>query len=350
VNFGLAARARNARLSRSIRFAVEGRTRRRDFITLLGGAAVVWPFAARAQQAGKLPTIGYLGSATPLTQGHLLAAFMQRLGDLGWTEGRNVVVEYRWAEGRRERADEIAAEFARLKVDVIVTSGAVNIIAAKQAAPATPIVFAVTADPVSAGLVVSLARPGGNITGLASQGTDYAGKQIDLLREMVPSLRRLGVIANTGSVGATAEMHAFEDTARKLNLDVSSIGIRGADDIGPAFEALNGVEVLDVVPDPLTQSHRLRFIAIAQAKRLPAIYGTREFADAGGLMSFGPNLADLYRRAAALVDKILRGTKPADIPVEQPTKFELIINLKTAKAIGVDVPPTLLARADEVIE
>lgn len=327
---------------------------RRDFVGLLGGVAAlpaVWPVALHAQQAVKLPTIGYLGSATPSTQGHLLSAFMQRLGDLGWVEGRNVAVEYRWAEGRRERAEEIAAEFARLGVDVIVTSGAVNVIAARQAAPATPIVFAVTSDPVATGLVASLVRPGGNITGLASQGTDYAGKQIDLLREMVPSLRRLGVIFNAGSVGTTAETRAFEETARKLNLEVSVQGIRGADDIAPAFEALKGrVDALDVVPDPLVQSQRNRITATALTARLPAIYGTREFADAGGLISFGPSLPDLYRRAAALVDKILRGTKPADIPVEQPTKFELVVNSKTATALGLAIPATLLARADEVIE
>jgi putative tryptophan/tyrosine transport system substrate-binding protein len=324
--------------------------RRRQFISLLGGAAT-WPLTARAQHASKLPTIGLLGSGTPSTQSQRVAVFVQRLRDLGWVEGRNVAIEYRWAEGRRERADEIAAEFARLKVDVIVTSGAVNIIAAKQAAPATPIVFAVTADPVAAGLVASLARPGGTITGLSSQGTDYAGKQIDLLRELAPALRRLGVIANTGSPGATAEMRAFEDTARKLNFEVSVSGIRKADDIAPAFEALRGqVDALDVVPDPLTLSNRLQLTSLAFAARLPTIYGGREYPEVGGLMSFGPSLEDLYRRAAAFVDKILRGTKPADIPVEQPTKFELIINLKTAKAIGLTVPPTLLARADEVIE
>jgi putative ABC transport system substrate-binding protein len=324
--------------------------RRRQFISLLGGAAT-WPLTARAQQAGKLPTIGLLGSGTPSTQSQRVAVFVQRLRDLGWVEGRNVAIEYRWAEGRRERADEIAAEFARLKVDVIVTSGAVNIIAAKQAAPATPIVFAVTADPVAAGLVASLARPGGTITGLSSQGTDYAGKQIDLLRELAPALRHLGVIANTGSPGATAEMRAFEDTARKLNFEVSVSEIRKADDIAPAFEALRGrVDALDVVPDPLTLSYRLQLTSLALAARLPTIYGRREYPEVGGLMSFGPSLEDLYRRAAAFVDKILRGTKPADIPVEQPTKFELIINLKTAKAIGLTVPPTLLARADEVIE
>src|SRR5260370_7232816 len=203
--------------------------RRRELITLLGGATATWPFASRAQQATKLPTIGYLGSGTASAQGHVREGLVERVGDLGWAEGRNCVIEYRWAEGRHELADQIAAEFAKLKVDVIITSGVVSIIAAKQAAPTTPIVFAVTADPVASGVVASLARPGGNITGLASQGTDYAGKQIDLLREMVPSLHRLGVIFNAGSVGATAEMRTFDATARNPTFDFSFSSIRPPD-------------------------------------------------------------------------------------------------------------------------
>jgi putative ABC transport system substrate-binding protein len=324
---------------------------RREFIALLGGAGVAWPLAAHAQQAGKLPTIGFLGSSTPAAASHLVAAFVQRLREFGWIEGRTVAIEYRWAEGRGERSAEIAAEFARLKVDVVLTSGAVNILAAKQAAPSTPIVFAVTADPVAAGLVASLARPGGNITGLSSQGTDYAGKQIELLREVVPALRRLGVLVNAGSPGATAEMRAFEATARKLGFEVSIFEIRRGEDIAPAFEALKEqVDALDVVPDPLVVTNGIRIITLALAGRVPAIYGTREYPAVGGLMSFGPNLPDLYRRAAAFVDKILRGTKPADIPVEQPTKFDLVINLTTAKALGLTIPDKLLGLADEVVE
>jgi putative tryptophan/tyrosine transport system substrate-binding protein len=324
--------------------------RRREFITLLGGAAAAWPRAARAQQA-KRPSIGYLGSSTPATQGQLVAAFVQGLREFGWIEGRSVAIEYRWAEGRRERAAEIAAEFARLKVDVILTSGAVNILAAKQAAPSTPIVFAVTADPVGTGLVASLARPGGTMTGLSSQGTDYAGKQIELLRDLVPSLRRVGVMANVASAGATAEMRAFEATARQLGLDVPILEIRTAEGIAPAFAAFKDqLDALNVVPDPLVISNRVRIATLMLAARLPAIYGSREYPEVGGLMSFGPNLPDLYRRAAAFVDKILRGTKPADIPVEQPVKFDLVVNLTTAKALRLTVPDKLLALANEVIE
>jgi putative ABC transport system substrate-binding protein len=324
--------------------------KRREFITLFGGAATAWSVAASAQQA-KGPSIGYLGSSTPATQGQWVAAFVQGLREHGWIDGRSVAIEYRWAEGRRERAAEIAAEFARLKVDVILTSGAVNILAAKQAAPSTPIVFAVTADPVGTGLVASLARPGGNITGLSSQGTDYAGKQIELLRDLVPALRRVGVMANVASPGATAEMRAFEAAARQVGLDVPILEIRTAGDIAPAFAALSDqLDALNVVPDPLVTSNRVRIATLMLAARLPAIYGSREYPEVGGLMSFGPNLPDLYRRAAAFVDKILRGTKPADIPVEQPVKFDLVVNLTTAKALRLTVPDKLLALANEVIE
>jgi putative ABC transport system substrate-binding protein len=273
------------------------------------------------------------------------------LKELGWTEGRTVAIETRWAGGRPDRAEEIAAEFARLNVDVIVTAGAVNILAAKRAMPSTPIVFAITADPVGAGLVASLARPGGTITGLSSEGVDYGGKQVDLLREIIPGFRRVGVIANSGSPGALSEMRAFEAAARTQGLAIVSFGIRTPEDIAAAFEALKGkVDALDVVPDPLASNNRLRLITLALAARIPAIYGSREYPEAGGLMSFGPNLPDLYRRAADLLDKILRGTKPADIPVEQPTKFALVVNLKTAKALGLAISESFLLRADEVIE
>ena len=325
--------------------------RRREFIRLLGGLTATWPVAARAQQASKLRTIGFLGSATPSTMSQNTAAFVQRLGELGWVEKRTVAIEYRWAEGRPERADEIADEFARLKVDVIVTSGAVNIMAAKRAAPTTPIVFAVTADPVGTGLVASLAQPGGTITGLAAQSTDYAGKQIELLREVVPGLHRIAVIANGGSPGATAEMKAFMATANALGYELSAFDVRSPDDIARAFEAMRGhVDALDVVPDPLISTNRVQIITLALATRLPTIYGDRGYPEIGGLMSFGANLAELYRRAAEFVDKILRGAKPADIPVEQPTKFDITVNRTTAKALGIAIPDKLLAIANEVIE
>jgi putative tryptophan/tyrosine transport system substrate-binding protein len=324
---------------------------RREFITLLGGAAVAWPLAARAQQPGKLPTIGFLVPGTPSSHGQWFAALVQRLRDLGWIEGRTVAIEYRWAEGRTERAAEIAAEFVRLKVDVIVTSGTAFVVAAKQATSVIPIVFAAAGDPVGTGLVASLARPGGNITGLSIQQTDVAAKRLEILREAVPGLRRLAILANVGSPSVVLDMREVQAAARTLGLEAITSEIRRGEDIVPAFEALNGrAEALYVVIDPLVNTHRIRINTLALAERLPTMYTIREVVEVGGLMSYGPNIPDLYRIAADYVDKILRGAKPADIPVEQPRKFDLVINLTTAKALGLDVPPTLLARADEVIE
>ena len=295
--------------------------KRREFITLLGGAAVAWPLAARAQQPAKLPTIGFLGAATPATWSLFVAAFVQRLRELGWIEGRTIAIEYRWAEGRGERFAEIAAEFVRLKVDVIVTVGAA-VLAAKQATSLIPIVFAVAADPVGGGLVASLARPGGNVTGLSTQFTDLAGKRLELLREMVPSLRRLAIMANAGYPAAVLEMAEIQATARTLGLEVATLEIRRAEDIAPAFEALKGrAEALYVCAEPLVTTNRVRINTLALAARLPMMHSIREYVEAGGLMSYGPNFPDLWRRAGDLVDKILRGAKPADIPIEQPTKF-----------------------------
>jgi putative ABC transport system substrate-binding protein len=322
--------------------------RRREFITLLGGAAA-WPLAARAQQ--KLPTIGYLGSGTRATQGEWAAAFVQRLRELGWIDARTVAIEYRWAQGRDERAAEIAAEFIRRKVDVIVTSGTPVIVATKQATSVIPIVFAAAGDPVGTGLVASLARPGGNVTGLSNQVPDLAGKRLELLREIVPGLGRLAILGNVGNPVVVLEMREVQATARTLGLEVVTLEIRRGEDIVPAFEALNGrTEALYVVIDPLVNAHRARINTLALAARLPTMHAIREGVEVGGLMSYGPNLPDLFRRAGDYVDKILRGAKPGDLPVEQPTKFDLIINLTTAKALGLEIPPTLLARADEVIE
>jgi len=319
-------------------------------MTLLGGATAAWPLAARAQQPAKLPTIGFLGGTTPATWSLFVAAFVQRLRELGWIEGRTIAIEYRWAEGRGERFAEIAAEFVRLNVDVIVTVGGA-VLAAKQATSLIPLVFAAAADPVGSGLVASLARPGGNVTGLSSQFTDLAGKRLELLREMVPSLRRLAIMANAGYPAAVLEMAEVQATTRTLGLDVVTLELRRAEDIAPAFEALKGrAEALYVCAESLVTTNRVRINTLALAARLPTMHSIREYVEAGGLMSYGPNFPDLWRRAGDLVDKILRGAKPADIPVEQPTKFDLIINLTTAKALGLDVPPTLLARADEVIE
>jgi len=324
--------------------------RRRAFITLLGGAAAVWPLAARAQQPGKLPTIGFLGGATWESQ--WVAPFVQRLHELGWTEGRTVAIEYRWTEGRNERAAEIAAEFARLKVDVIVTYSTPPILAAKQATSAIPIVFAAAGDPVGAGLVASLARPGGNVTGLSLLATDLAGKRIELLREVVPGLRRLAILGNVGNPLVVLEIAEVQAAARTLGLDVvTSSEIRKADNIVPALEAFRGrADALFVVLDPLISNNRLPIATLALAARLPTMHGLRELVEAGGLMSYAANFPELFRRTAGLVDKILRGVKPAEIPVEQPTKFDLVVNLNTAKALGLTIPETFLARADEVIE
>jgi putative tryptophan/tyrosine transport system substrate-binding protein len=324
--------------------------RRRKFITLLGGAAAAWPLAARAQQPANLPTIGFLVSGTPSTHGQWVAAFVRRLHELGWIEGRTVAIEYRWAEGRTERAAEIAAEFVRRKVDVIVTSATTAVVAAKQATSVIPIVF-MAGDPVGTGLVASLARPGGNATGLSLQQTETAGKRLELLREVVPGLGRLAILANVGNPKAVLEMGEVQTAARTLGLEVITLEIRRGEDIVPAFEALNGrAEALYVVIDPLVNTHRIRINTLAMAARLPTVHGSREGVEAGGLMSYGTNFLDVFRLAADFVDKILRGGKPADLPVEQPTKFDLVINLTTAKALGLTIPESFLLRADEVIE
>jgi putative tryptophan/tyrosine transport system substrate-binding protein len=325
--------------------------KRREFITPLGGAAAAWPLAARAQQPAKLPTIGFLGVATPSTWSHQVAAFVQRLRDLGWIEGRTVAIEYRWTEGRNDRLAEIAAEIARLKVDVIVTAGPAAITAAGQATPATPIVFAIAGDAVGTGMVGSLARPGGNVTGLSIQHPDTAGKRLELLREVVPGLRRLAIMANVGFADSALEMGEVQATALTLGFEIARLEIQRAEDIAPAFESLKGrADALYICADPLVITNRVRINTLALGARLPTVFGLREYVEAGGLMSYGPNTPDLFRRAADFVDKILRGAKPADLPVEQPTKFELIFNLTTAKALGLTIPESFLLRADEVIE
>jgi putative tryptophan/tyrosine transport system substrate-binding protein len=324
---------------------------RRTFITLLGGAAVAWPLAARGQGAGKQPIIGFFSALTSSAASQWTAVFVQRLRELGWIEGRNMTIEYRWLGGRTERADEIAAEFVRLKVDVIVTHATAPVLAAKQATSVIPIVFAVAADPLGADLVATLARPGGNVTGLSNQQTDLAGKRLELLREVVPGLRRLAIMCNVGNLSTVLDMGEVQAAAKALGLEITALEIRQPEDIASAFDALKGrAEAIYVCGDTLTATNRIRINTLAVAARLPTIHGGREFVEAGGLMSYAPSFLDHFHRAADLVDKILRGTKPSDIPVEQPTKFDLVINLTTAKALGLEIPPTLLARADEVIE
>jgi len=325
--------------------------RRRGFICLIGAAATVWPLAARAQQLVKQRTIGFLGSSTPSAMSQWVAAFVQRLRDLGWIEGGTVTIEYRWAEGRSSRAAEIAAEFVQLKVDVIVTYGTSSVLAAKQATSVIPIVFAAANDPVGAGLVASLARPDGNVTGLSVQQVDAAGKRLELLREIFPGLRRLAILANVGNPGAALEMGEAQVVARTLGLEVTTIEIRRGEDIAPGFDALKSqAEALYVCTDPLVITNRARIQTSAMGARLPTVYNSREYVETGGLMSYGPNFLDQWRRTAEIVDKILRGAKPSDIPVEQPTKFDLVLNLTTAKVLGLTIPSMLIARADEVIE
>ena len=325
--------------------------RRRDFLQGVVGSATAWPFTARAQQTGKLPTIGFLGQSTLSAESQRVAAFVQRLRELDWIEGRTVMIEYRWTEGRGERASEAAAELVRLKVDVIVSSGTPGTMAAKRATAVIPIVFAVAGDPVGNSLVETLARPGGNVTGFSLQNIDLAGKRLELLREVVTGLHRLAIIANVGNPIAMLEADEVRTAARTLDLDVATFEIRRADDIASAFAALKGrADALYIPGDPIFTANRVRLITLALNARLPTIYNSREYVEAGGLISYGPNFPDLYRRAATYVDKILKGTKPANLPVEQPTKFDLIINLTTAQALGLTVPPTLLVRANEVIE
>jgi len=324
--------------------------RRREFVTFLGGA-VTWPLAAQAQQTAKMPTIGFLGPNTASLDGRRVGAFVQRLRELSWIENRNVAIEYRWAEGRTERLAEFAADFVRLKVDVIVTSATLPVIAAKKATSVIPIVFAAVGYPVGTGLVASLSRPGGNVTGLSLQATDLAGKRLELLREVVPGLRRLAIMANAGSPPAVLEMTEVQTTARTLGLDAIASEIRRPEDIAPAVESFKGrAEALYICNDPLVTTNRIRINTLALGMRLPTIYNVREFIESGGLMSYGPNFLDLYRRAADFVDKILRGEKPANIPVEQPTKFDLVVNLTTAKALGLTIPESFLLRTDELIE
>jgi ABC-type uncharacterized transport system substrate-binding protein len=324
--------------------------RRREFITLIGGAAVAWPLAARAQQPKKLPTIGFLGAATASVWTPWIAAFEQRLRELGWTEGRTVAIEYRWAEGRHERYAEIAAEFVQRNVDVIVTVGSA-VPAVKEVTSIIPIVFALAADPVGAGLVASLSRPSGNVTGLSNQQSDLASKRIELLREILPDVRRLAILANVDHSESVLEMDEVQAAARSFGIDVIKLEVRRAQDIAPAFEALERqADALYVVVSALISSNRMRIMTFALSARLPTILNIREYAEAGALISYGPRFPDLWRRAADYVDKILRGAKPADLPVEQPTNFDLVINLTTARALGLTVPPTLLALADEVIE
>jgi putative ABC transport system substrate-binding protein len=320
---------------------------RRNFIMVLGAAAA-WPLAVHAQRPSKLPTVGFLSPNSPAAAKTWTTAFVQRLHDLGWIENRTVQIEYRWEDGQIERTSEFVNELVRLKVDLIVTHGVANIVAAIKATSTIPIIFPLATDPVGSGFVASLARPGGNVTGLSIQSRDLAGKRLQLLREVLPPLHRLALM---GDPAARLEMQEVQALATPANLDVTTVSIHQAEEIAPTIKKLKGrVDALYVCATPLINTNRSEINSAALAAGLPTMQGFREAVDSGALMSYGPNFPDLFRRAAHFVDKILRGAKPDDIPVEQPTKFDLVINLKTAKAINLAVSQTLLARADEVIE
>jgi putative ABC transport system substrate-binding protein len=326
---------------------------RRAFLGTLG--LLVAPLAAEAQQAGKVYRIGFLAlnlAAAP----HMPEAFRQGLRDLGYVEGRNVAIEYRDAEGKPERLPALAAELVALKVDVIMAAGTSHALAAKQATKTIPIVFATAAsDPVTSGLVTSLARPGGNVTGLSGLGPELIGKVLELLTQAAPGVSRVAALWEPGAVGERTEkelLKGAEVSGRALGVRLQFVEARGPDDFDRAFSDMTraGASALTTLPSAMFFNERRRLVDLAAKNRLPAVYQWREFVDAGGLMSYGPNGADLFRRAATYVDKILKGAKPADLPVEQPTKFELVINLKTATALNLTIPPSLLQRADQVIE
>jgi putative tryptophan/tyrosine transport system substrate-binding protein len=322
---------------------------RRAFITLLGSAATAWSLAARAQTAGKGPAVGFIGTTAP-DYTSWSAAFAERLQELGWIEGRTVAIEYRWSEGRPERITEIAAEFVQQKVDLIVAyGGAVTTL--KQATAFTPIVFVPAIDPLGGGLVASLSHPGGNVTGLSLQATDAVGKRVELLRDVIPKSGRLAILFEADYAAALQEMGEVQAAARILGLAVAPQGIRRAEDIVPAFDAFKGkVDALYLTADALIFTNGRTIATLALKAQLPTTCNNADTARAGALMSYGPNFPALFRRAAEIVDKILRGTKPGGIPVEQPTKFDLVINLKTANVLSITIPHNLLVLADEVIE
>jgi putative ABC transport system substrate-binding protein len=321
--------------------------KRRAFIA---GAAAVWPMVVLAEQPAKVPIIGFLGPASASAMKLWAAAFVQRLAELGWNEGRNIAIEFRWADGHTERLPQIAAEFVGLKVDVVVTTGSA-VPAFKQATSVIPIVFAIANDPVGGGLVDSLARPGGNVTGLSILAADLGGKRLEILREFIPGLSRLATIGDMTNLVTASETSQVQEAARTLGIEVIKSEVRRAQDIAPAIDALRGrADALYVQSDPLMNTNRIRISILAVGAHLPTLSGIRDYIEAGGLMSYGPNFPDLFRRSGDYVDKILRGAKPADLPIEQPTKFDLVVNQTTARALGLAIPPSLLARADEVIE
>jgi putative ABC transport system substrate-binding protein len=325
---------------------------RRDFLGVLGGAAVSWPLAARAQRTGKVSTIGFITAGSSGQGTPALPAFLEALRKAGWIEGKNLAIEYRYAQNRLDQLQDMAAELVRLNVDIIVTAGTLAPFAARQATTSIPIVMTSGGDPLGTGLVASLARPGGNVTGLSLMMPDIGAKWLELLKELVPGISRAGVLWNSANPYPADVFKVTKAAAGTVGIEIQSLEVKGLKDFDGAFEAVKSQrpDALITIDDPLMLDNRSRILGFAAAERLPTIHGLREFVVAGGLMSYGASLTDLYRRAADYVDKILKGAKAADLPVEQPIKFELVINLKTAKALGINVPNTLIGRADEVIE
>ena len=323
--------------------------RRREFMLLMGSVFVDALSAAYGQQSAKPPVVGFLAAGTPASHGAWVAAFAQRLSELGWIDGRNITIEYRWAAGDNRQTTEFAAEFVRQKVDVIVTS-AFGVLAAKEATSTIPIVSAAYGDAVANGIIKSLARPSGNVTGLTVQPAELSSKRLELLRDIIPNVRRVAALVNSHVVAAQ-EVAAIRTASAKLNIDANVIDIQTVEDIEAAMATLPGrTDALYVYSEPLTNANKDKIIKAANAAKIPTIFGFREFVAAGGLISYGPSFTDLFARAAEFTDKILRGAKPADLPVQQPVKFDLIINLKAAEALGLRISETVLTRADEVIE
>ena len=325
---------------------------RRDFIVLVGGAVATWPVAARAQQQAKVPQIGFLGNSTAALEADLVGPFRDGLRDLGYEEGRNIVIEYRWAEGNYDRFPALIVELVALKVDVIVTAGTPAALAVKNATASIPLVMVAVGDPVGTGLVASFARPGGNNTGLTSLAPELEGKRLELLREVVPKLSYIAVLWNPANAYMVTTEKEVQTAAKVLHMKVLSLGVRTPEELDTALATVLKEQpgALNVLADRLFLHNRAHIVDFAAQHRLPGVHAYRELVLAGGLMSYGPSYADMHRRAAIYVDKILKGAKPADLPVQAPTKFELVINLKTAKGLGLAVPPTLVALADEVIE
>ena len=322
-------------------------------VAVLAVSLLAAPLAADAQQTGKVPRIGFLSLTSPSDRPSLLDAFRQGLRELGWVEGQNIVIDYRYAEGRVDRLPDLAAELVRLKVDLIVSEGTQGVTAARNATETIPIVMITVRDPVGTGLIASLARPGGNVTGMSgSAGLEIVAKQLELLKEIVPAIRRVAILSNPTNAYHQLAIREVNVAARSLGVELQLLGARGPNEFDGAFAAMakERVGALLVLSDAIFGYHQTRLVDLAARSRLPAAYSVRDYVEAGGLMSYGPSLLDSYRQAAAYVDRILKGAKPAELPVEQPSKYELVINLKTAKVLGLTIPPSLLARADEIIQ